>query len=275
MMTVRVLAPPRWTVRRAFAQWHELGEYRDLLMTLSRHRVNVRYKQSVLGGLWALLQPLAMMLVYTVVFSRLVRVPSDGIPYAVLAYAGLLPWIFFSTAVGNGTGSLVSHASLVTKVFFPREILPISYVVAAAVDLAIGATVLFALVWWFSVPIGATAIAVLPIIAVLSAFALACALVLSAAQVRFRDVAIALPVMLQLWMFASPVLYPLRLVPTRWRHLFLLNPMTGLVENFRRAVTGMPLDLEALAWAAGISLVFLPLAYVTFKQVEATVADVI
>jgi homopolymeric O-antigen transport system permease protein len=229
----------------------------------------------VLGGLWALVQPLAMMAVFTVVFSRLVRVPSDGVPYAVFAYAGLLPWTFFSTAVGNGTASLVSHASLVTRVFFPREILPISYIVAAAVDLAIGASALFVLVWWFSVPIGATAFAVLPIIAVLSVFALGCALVLSAAQVRFRDIGIALPVLLQLWMFASPVLYPLRLVPIRWRQLFLLNPMSGLIENFRRAVTGMPLDLEALAWATLISVVFLPLAYVTFKRVEATVADVI
>jgi lipopolysaccharide transport system permease protein len=274
-MVVRVLAPPRWTFRRAIAQSRELGEYRDLLVALSRHRINVRYKQSMLGGLWALVQPLAMMIVYTLVFSRLVRVPSDGVPYAVFAYAGLLPWTFFSTAVGNGTASLVSHASLVTRVFFPREILPISYIVAAAVDLAIGATALFVLVWWFSVPIGAAAIAVLPIIAVLGVFALGCALVLSAAQVRFRDIGIALPVLLQLWMFASPVLYPLRLVPTRWRQLFLLNPMSGLIENFRRAVTGMPLDLEALAWATLISVLFLPLAYVTFKAVEATVADVI
>src|SRR4051812_29072215 len=247
MTVVRVLAPPRWTLRRAATHLHELLDHGELLVVLCRHRVNVRYKQSLLGGVWAVAQPLAMMIVYTAVFARLVRVPTDGVPYAVFAYAGLLPWTFFTTAVSNGTTSLVSHAPLVTKVFFPREILPISYVAAAGVDLLIGSSALVALLWWFHVPVGWSLLAVVPVTGVLSLFALGCVLLLASVQVRFRDVGIALPVMLQLWMFASPVLYPLRLVPAGWQRLFLLNPMTGVIENFRRAVIGEPLHLAALA----------------------------
>src|SRR5215510_1826572 len=139
---IRVLAPPDWKSIVTAAHLRRLGHYRDLLAVLSRHRINVRYKQSRLGGLWALLQPLAMMLVFTAVFAKLVRVPSEGVPYALFAYAGILPWTFFSNAVSNSTNSLVSHAQLVTKVFFPREILPLSYVVAAALDLLIGSAAL-------------------------------------------------------------------------------------------------------------------------------------
>ena len=146
MTMVRVLAPPRWSATAAFRQIVALREYSDLLAVLSRHRINVRYKQSMLGTLWAVLQPLAMMLVYTAVFSRLVKVPSEGVPYALFAYNGILPWTFFSAAVSSGTGSLVNHAQLVTKVSFPREILPLSYIAAAATDLVIGSTVLVGLV---------------------------------------------------------------------------------------------------------------------------------
>src|SRR6476619_6096936 len=126
LVPTRVLRPPRWNPLQSVRELSKLGRYGDLLSTLSRHRIHVRYRQSVLGGLWAILQPLAMMVVFTVVFSHLVRVPTDGVPYAPFAYAGILPWTFFAAAVTNGTMSLVSHAQLVTKVYFPREILPIS-----------------------------------------------------------------------------------------------------------------------------------------------------
>ncbi len=273
--TIRILAPPRWTPAAALTQLVRLTDYTDLLATLSRHRIAVRYKQSVLGGLWAILQPLAMMLVFTVVFSRLVRVPSDGLPYAPFAYAGILPWTFFAAAVSSGTTSLVSHAQLVTKVYFPREILPISYVVAAAVDLAIGAAVLVGLLAYFHIRLTPHIVAVVPVVVVLALFALACALVLSAIQVRIRDVGVALPVALQLWMFASPVLYPLRVVPPSWRTAYVLNPMAGLIEGFRRAVLGLPADVHSLAIATAVTIVALPLAYLVFSHVEATLADVV
>ncbi len=272
---IRVLAPPEWRSIAAGANLRRLSHYRDLLAVLSRHRINVRYKQSRLGGLWALLQPLAMMLVYTAVFARLVRVPSEGVPYALFAYAGILPWTFFSGAVSNGTGSLVSHAGLVTKVFFPREILPLSYVIAAVVDLIIGSVVLVGLLFFYRVPFTLELLLVVPIVVLLAIFALACGLVLSAIQVRLRDVGMALPIALQLLMFGSPVLYPLRVVPQEWRTLYLLNPLAGLVDGFRRSVLGIPMDSQALAIAAVITLVSLPAAYLTFKYADVTVADVI
>ena len=272
---IRVLAPPDWRSIATGVHLRRLGHYRDLLAVLSRHRINVRYKQSRLGGLWALLQPLAMMLVFTAVFARLVRVPSEGVPYALFAYSGILPWTFFSGAVSNGTGSLVSHAALVTKVFFPREILPLSYVIAAAVDLIIGSVVLVGLLIFYRVPLTAELLMVVPIVALLSLFATACGLVLSAVQVRLRDVGVALPIALQLLMFASPVLYPLGVVPAAWRTLYLLNPLAGLIDGFRRSVLGMPLDMTALGIAAAITLVALPSAYMVFKYADVTVADVI
>lgn len=272
---VRVLGPPEWRLSTALLQIRRLSDYWDLLVVLSRHRISVRYKQSLLGGLWALLQPLAMMLVFTLVFARLARVPSDGFPYALFAYAGILPWTFFAGAVSTGTASLVSHAQLVTKVYFPREILPLSYVVAAAVDLLIGSLTLGALVLFFDVRVTSTLLMAAPIVIALGVLGLACALVLSAVQVRFRDVGVALPIGLQLLMFASPVLYPLHLVPSTWRHLYLLNPLAGLIDGFRRSVLGLPVDATALAVAALITAAALPAAYLVFKHAEVTVADVI
>jgi len=272
---LRVLAAPRWTPAAAWSQARRLGEYVDLLVVLSRHRVNVRYRQSKLGALWALLQPLAMMLVFTAVFARLVRVPSEGVPYALFAYAGILPWTFYASAVSNGTNSLVSHAQLITRVFFPREILPLTYVVASLVDLLIGSLVLVGLLVFYRIPLTAELFLVIPIILLLGAYALACALVLCAVQVRARDIGMALPIALQLLMFASPVLYPLRVVPAASRTLYLLNPLAGLIDGFRRCVLGIPVDVAALATATLVTLAALPLAYVTFKYTDVTVADLI
>jgi homopolymeric O-antigen transport system permease protein len=274
-MSVRLLTPPSWTVSGTWVQVRRLGQYRDLLTTLSRHRLSVRYKQSKLGAAWAVLQPLAMMLVFTAVFAKLVRVPSEGVPYALFSYAGILPWTFFSGAVSNGTNSLVSHAQLVTKVFFPREILPLSYVIAAAVDLLIGAVVLLVLVVFYQVRLTSELPLVFPILLLLGLLSLECGLVLSAVQVRARDIGIALPIALQLLMFASPVLYPLREVPAAWRPLYLLNPLAGLIDGFRRSVLGIPIDAQAFTVAAVITITALPFAYMAFKFADVTVADVI
>ncbi len=274
-MSVRVLTPPSWTISGTWAQLRRLGHYTDLLTTLSRHRISVRYKQSKLGATWALLQPLAMMLVFTAVFAKLVRVPSEGVPYALFAYAGILPWTFFSGAVSTGANSLVSHAQLVTKVFFPREILPLSYVVAAAVDLLIGSAVLLGLAAFYHVHLTGNLPLVVPIFLLLGVLSLEFGLVLSAVQVRIRDVGIALPIALQLLMFASPVLYPLHVVPAAWRPLYLLNPLAGLIDGFRWSVLGRPLDMQALGVAALVTIAALPLAYVAFKYADVTVADVI
>jgi lipopolysaccharide transport system permease protein len=201
--------------------------------------------------------------------------PSEAAPYALFAYAGLLPWTLFASSVSSGTTSLVTNAMLVTKVSFPREILPATYVVAALADLAIASVVLVGMLVYYAVPVTVHALWVVPIVALLGAFSLACGMLLGAVQVRVRDVGIALTVVLQLWMFGSPVLYPLSAVPHSARWWYVLNPMAGFVDGFRRAVLAQPLDLDALAIASAITAVLVPLAFVVFKQLDATVADVV
>jgi lipopolysaccharide transport system permease protein len=254
----------------------KLSHYRDLLFTLSVHRVKVRYKQSVLGVAWAVLQPLSLMLIYTLIVSYIARMPSDGIPYAVFAYAALLPWTYFATALVNSTNGLVSHADLVTKVYFPREILPLTYVFASLFDFAVASSVFFALFVYYRVPLGAGALYAVPVVAVLVVFTTAASLVFSATQVRVRDIGVAMPLLLQLWMFATPVVYPLEAVPERLRGLYMLNPLVGVVEGFRNATLhGAAPDGRLLATSAVASLVLLGAAYAYFKRVEATIADVI
>jgi lipopolysaccharide transport system permease protein len=273
---VKVIRPPSFSPASLLRGLTLLADYADLLWTLSAHRIKVRYKQSALGLAWALLQPLSLMLIYTLVFSVITRMPSDGAPYAVFAYAALLPWTYFSTALTNATNGLVSHAHLVTKVYFPREILPLSYVIAALFDLLMASSILFALMLYYRVPFTLNALWAIPVVFVLTVFLTATALLLSATQVRFRDIGMAMPLLLQLWMFATPVVYPLEQVPQRFRGLYVLNPMVGVVDGFRRAVIlGEAPDLRLLALSAAVSLLLLPAAYVYFKRVEATVADVI
>jgi lipopolysaccharide transport system permease protein len=248
----------------------------DLFRTLTAHRVNVRYKQSVLGLCWAVLQPVALMLIFTLVFGRIARVPSEGVPYPLFAYSGLLVWSFLATGLGNATQALVAHAQLITKVYFPREILPLTYVAAALFDLSVGGVVLGALLVYHGHPLTWNALYALPVLAVLTALVTASAFLLSAIQVRFRDVGIAMPLILYLWMFSTPVAYPLSAVPQAYRTWFLLNPMTGIVESFRRAVLhGAPPEGHLLAVPVITTAVLLPAAYVFFKRIEATMADVI
>lgn len=270
-------------IRPASAAWLHVGdhlarlrEYSDLLYTLSLHRISVRYKQTALGLIWAVLQPLLMMAIFTGVFSVLAKMPSDGTPYALFAYTALLPWTFFSTSVMNGTNSLVTHTQLITKVYFPREILPITYVIAGLFDFVIGFVVLIGLMSWYHVPLTAQAWTLLPVIALLSAWILAVSLVLAAVQVRVRDIGVALPALVQVVMFASPIIYPLSVVPAAWRTWYLLNPMAGVVSSFRDILLrhSAP-DPEPLRMALIVTAIALPLAYLFFKRAEATMADLI
>ncbi|MEO6525384.1 MAG: ABC transporter permease [Gemmatimonadaceae bacterium] len=272
---VKVIRPVSFSLHDLWTGLVGLSDYRDLLVALSAHRLKVRYKQSVLGIAWAIIQPVALMLIYTLVFSIVSRVKVPGVPYAVFAYAALLPWSFFSTALTNATNGLVSHAQLVTKVYFPREILPISYVVAALVDLLVASLVMVALMFYYHVSLTLQALWILPITLIMTAFVSACALVFSAMQVRVRDIGMAMPLLLQLWMFGSPVVYPLNQVPERFRDYYVLNPMVGVIENFRAALLGTPFDLRSLSISAIVSALLLPLSYLYFKRIEATVADVI
>jgi lipopolysaccharide transport system permease protein len=271
-----VLRPPSLSLERLRRSVVLLTHYRELLVVLTAHRIKVRYKQSALGPVWAIVQPLAMMIVFATVFSVIGRMPSGEHPYAVFAYAGLLPWTAFASALGSASVSMVTHASLVTRVSFPREILPVTYVAAALFDLAIASTILGMMLVYYSIALTPAVLWLLPVVMVLAGFTTATSLALCAANVRFRDIGVAMPLLLQFWMFASPVIYPLDAVPVEWRRLYLLNPMAGVVDGFRRAVLdGRPPDAGSLGTAAVVTLVALPLAYVWFKHVDATMADLV
>lgn len=273
---IRIIRPVSFSPLDLLRELRELWQYRDLFYTLTVHRIKVRYKQSVLGLAWAILQPLSLMLIYTVIFSVIAKVPSEGVPYAVFAYAALLPWTFFSSSLTNATQGLVSHSQLVTKVYFAREILPLTYVSAALFDFAVATTFLIALFFYYGVGLTVYAFYAIPILILLAALATAFSLFLSAMQVKFRDIGVAMPLLLQLWMFTTPVVYPLSAVPQRFRGLYALNPLVGVIENFRRVVLqGVEPDFHSLAISAIVAAILVPLTYLYFKRVEATMADVI
>lgn len=271
-----MIRPPHFSPWRVGEHLRHLFHYRDLLLTLTHHRIRVRYKQSMLGLGWALLQPLSLMLIYTVIFSVVTKMPSDGAPYSIFVYTALLPWTFFSNGLTSGSGGLVGNQYLVTKVYFPREILPLSYVLAALFDLAIASAVLGGMMIYYRIPITPHVLWAAPIIGVMIVFLTAIAILLSAIQVWFRDIGLAMPLLLQLWMFASPVVYPLNAVPAHLRDYYVLNPMVGVVENFRRVILqAKEPEMHSLVIAAAISLIALPVSYAYFKQREATMADII
>lgn len=273
---IKIIRPATFSLLTAVRGLRDLAHYRDLVLTLTMHRISVRYKQSALGIGWAVLQPLLLMVVYTIIFSVVVKMPHEGGPYAVFVYAALLPWTFFSTAVTSSATSLVAHNSLITKVYFPREILPLTYVLAAFVDFLIASVILLALLGFYHVSLAASALLVGPIMLVAVFFSLAMAFLLSAFQVRFRDIGIAIGLLLQLWMYATPVVYPYSIVPDRFVFWYSLNPMAGVVENFRRVILQHATVNMAVLWPGlMVCLLLLPLAYLYFKTAEATMADVI
>ena len=271
-----MIRPPSLSGISLLASLTKLWQHRELLWTLSVHRIQVRYKQSVLGILWAILQPVSMMLIFTFIFSFVAKVPSDGAPYALFAYTALLPWTFLSSAVSNATNSLVSHAQFVTKVSFPREILPLSYVVVGLFDFAVAATLLIVMMFHYHVSLTVNAFYAVPLILLLSCSAIGMAFLFSATQTRFRDIGVAVPLLMQLWLFATPVIYPLSVVPARIRPIYQLNPMVGVIENFRHVILlGAPPDVQSFAISAVTSVVLFVCSYLYFKWMDATMADFI
>lgn len=269
---VTVIEPSRgWRM----LDFRELWAYRELLWVLAGRDVRVRYKQTVLGAGWAILRPLLTMIIFTIVFGRLAKMPSDGYPYSVWVYAALLPWTFFASAVGSSGQSLVGSASLISKVFFPRLIVPLSSIGSALVDLLVSTVVLFVLMAWYGV--GWTwNLAVVPLLLVAVTFtALGIGTLLSALTVAYRDFTHLLPFLLQTWMYLTPVVYPVSLVPDRWRFLLYLNPMAGLSEGFRSAFLGKAFDFPALALSAAVSIALFVAGIGYFERVERRFADVI
>jgi lipopolysaccharide transport system permease protein len=248
--------------------------HRELLWTWTEREIKVRYSQSLLGIGWAILQPLALMLIFTLVFSTLARIPSDGAPYPVFAYAALLPWTFLASAVTFAVPILVGNMNLVTKTYFPREILPLATVLASLLDFAIAALILLGLLGFYRMPVGSSLV-VLPLI-VLIQLCLTFGLVLlgSAINVFFRDVRFVIPLLLQAWMYLSPVIYPTSLVPEAWQPLYRLNPLVGIIEGYRQVIVfaSWP-DWLALLYSLLAALALASVGYATFKRVEMRFAD--
>jgi lipopolysaccharide transport system permease protein len=253
----------------------ELWEYRELLYFLVWRDIKVRYKQTALGAAWAILQPVLTMVVFSVFFGRLAKVPSDGIPYPVFALAALVPWQLFAYSVSESTNSLVVSQNLIKKVYFPRLVIPVASVLAGLVDFAISFVALVGLMTYYGIRPTA-AIAILPLFILLAvASALCVGLWLSALNVQFRDVRYTIPFLTQFWMFVTPVAYPSSLIPGKWRTVFGLNPMAGVVEGFRWALLGKATSLGplvAVSTAVVVVLLFGGLVY--FRRMESTFADV-
>ena len=275
-----VFEPPSLATVRPLAALKRLRQFSHLIGALTMHRLKVRYARTYLGWAWAVLQPVAFMVVFTLMFTLLGRAPSGDVPYPLFAYAALVPWTAFAAGVANAVTSLTSHSSLLTKVAFPREILPATYVVVALVDVAVASVILVALCAWYGVTIGANIIWVIPALVLMTLFLSGVALLLAAVQVRYRDVGVAVPILLQVWMFATPIIYPLEaakaaLAPQMYA-LYALNPLVAVVDTFRRA-TILNARPDPGPWGPALTcaLLLLPAAYVYFKHSEKTMADVV
>jgi lipopolysaccharide transport system permease protein len=250
--------------------------YRDLLYFLLAREIKAKYKQTALGLSWAVLQPLALMTVFTVVFSLFARLPSDGVPYALFSYCALLPWTFFTGVLSRGTGSLLSNQVLVKKVYFPREIILLAVAGSAVIDFAIGATLFLGLLWIYGVPWTFYSFLVLPVFLVQFIFVLGLVLILSPLNVFYRDIGHIIPLLTQLWMFSTPIIYPLSMVPANLRPYYALNPMAGIIDSYRKILLhGTAPDFFALGIATAMAFAILTAGLTYFKRVEFKLADVI
>ncbi|HEX3560926.1 MAG TPA: ABC transporter permease [Pyrinomonadaceae bacterium] len=253
----------------------DLWAYRELLYFLTWRDIKVRYKQTLMGAAWVIVQPLLMMLIFTLVFNKFARLDTGEVAYPLFAYSGLLVWTFFSTAVTSGTNSLISNTSLVTKVYFPRVFIPGAAVAAGLVDMAVGSLLLVALAAYYRVHV-TWGVLLLPVFVLLAtASALGAGMLASALTVKYRDLRHVLPFILQVWMFASPVIYPTGVVPPGWRWILDVNPMTGVLEGFRAALAGLPLYWPHVVVSAVFAVALLACAYYVFRRLEDTFADVI
>jgi lipopolysaccharide transport system permease protein len=252
---------------------HEVWEARELLYFLVWRDVKVRYKQTVLGIGWSVLQPFLTMVVFTIFFGRLAKVPSDGVPYPVFSLAALVPWTYFATAASNGSSSLVGNQHLVAKVYFPRVLVPLAAVLMPAVDLVVAFGMLVLLMAWYHV-VPTPGIIALPLYAVLGVLtAFAVTLWTSALSVRYRDVRYVLPFVIQIWLFVSPVAYPASMVPERWRLIYALNPMATVVEGFRSTLLGTPAPGAMAMIAVATVAVALTAGIAYFRSVEGSIVD--
>jgi lipopolysaccharide transport system permease protein len=254
----------------------ELWHHRDLTFSFAMRDIKARYKQTIFGVAWAILQPLSLMLVFTMVFSRFVRVSTDGIPYPIFAYSSLIFWMCFSMTISQGTMAIVANSMLVRKIYFPRETLLVSIVVSAGLDLLIAALLFGAMLVYYHIALSITVLWVPVLFTLQTLFALGIICFTSALNTHFRDIGHGMPLAMQLWMFVTPVAYPLSVVPQSLLPLYLLNPMASIIDGYRATILyGTAPNLLYLGYGAAVTLALSAAGYFTFKRAERTFADVI
>jgi lipopolysaccharide transport system permease protein len=267
-----ILPATRWPK----LELRELWRYRELAGTLVWRDVKVRYKQTLIGVAWAILQPFTTMVIFTLIFGRFADFPSDGLPYPIFVYAGLLPWTYFAASLNGASSSIAGNASLVTKVYFPRLLLPIGAITTPAVDFVLAFSVLIGMMFWFDIALAATVV-VLPFFLLLGAVtAFGVGLLFAVANVRYRDVPYAIPFVIQIWLYLSPVIYPISGLEERYQWILAFNPMTAVITGFRWALLGSSApstSVVVIGTAAAVALLLTGLT--VFRRAEQTFADTI
>src|SRR5262245_21596809 len=264
------------STNRVSLRLKELWDYRELLYFLVWRDVKVRYKQTAIGAAWAVIQPLLTMAIFTLVFDKFAKMPSSGLPYPIFSFAGLLPWTYFSRSLNQSILSVVNNAGLITKVYFPRLLLPIAATLAGIIDLIISFVFLLGMMIWYDITPGWAVLTVPVFVFMAMLTTLSVSFWLAAINVRYRDVGQAIPFLVQIWMFISPVAYPISVVPEKWRLPYNLNPMAGVIEGFRWGLTGNgepPLLSILLSSVIVLTLLFGGVVY--FKRTERTFADLV
>jgi len=255
----------------------ELWAYRELLYFLAWRDIKVKYKQTALGVVWAILQPFLTMIIFSILFGKLAKVPSDGIPYPIFVYAGLLPWNYFSSALSSSGNSLVASSNLITKVYFPRLIIPASASLSSLLDFFIASIILIGMMFFYHFTPNAFGIIMIPALVFMTFMvAVGCGLWLSALNVEYRDFQYVIPFLVQIWMFVTPVIYPVTLFPEKYRWILSLNPMAGIIEAFRAVTLGhQPVNWSLLFISSGIGILIFVSGLLYFRRVERSFADVI
>lgn len=254
---------------------YELWTFRELLWALTLKEVKIRYKQTILGIAWAILQPAALTLIFSVVFGIFLKVSSGSVPYPIFAYSALLPWTFFATAVSFGALSVVNNGNLVTKVYFPREILPFSTIGAAFFDFAAASSIFVLMMIFYNIPLTYHIFFLLLIVPAILLFTTGIALILSTLNVLFRDIRFIVPLLLQIWLYVTPVIYSQESIPEKYKLLYVINPVAPLVASFRDVTILAKFPGAELYWASGVSFIIFVLGYLFFKNREKIFADVI
>jgi lipopolysaccharide transport system permease protein len=254
---------------------HELWRFRELFYMLAWREIKVRYKQTVLGTAWAVFQPVITMIVFTLFFGVLIRVPSDNVPYPIFVYAGLLPWTFFSNGISRASNSLLGDANMISKVYFPRVIVPISSFGAGVLDLAISFIIMLVMMLHYGVYPGLSVLLFAPLLLITFLVAVGVGTWLSALSVAYRDVKYITPFLIQLWMYSTPVIYPVSVVPEKWRWVLSLNPMAGLIDGCRSALFGKPFAWGNIAISILMSFGLAVFGLLYFKRFERNFVDII